>query len=1083
MLIENVNSNRVNAYQSTTVQEKESTASVFQEGQIISGTVTKVSEQVTMDFAGRSVNFSKESVKNAQEGQVRRFQVVRVDTKGVTLKEIGAEADTKTSGTSFTRMDAMAGAVVKEQAAVEETAEEEEDPEEIAERMTEEDYRDLASEGFTLEGYNLERLARALERIKNDRAQKQEEITQTVEKQTKVREEIRRIAKEQKIPGATALADYLVQLFARADIPVTAEKVEEAVQAVQLGQNLGSLEAGAKAYLMRNELEPDIQNLYRAVHSGERENVQPMADSTWEELQPAVENVLRQAGREQDLTAQADARWLVERDIPLTPENLAYKQELDEISAKLTTENILERVAASWQKGQSAEKALVGDTLQDLKMQAQVRAYQQEFADIRPETVDAAVQALKAQENGTGELSLSFLKRMQEQLEADAGDVTIQDVTARRQLAEIQLKLTTEAGVKLLARGIRLDTDGLEQIVEGLRNLEQEYYEKLYQEAGGTVSEATRGDIELLAQTQNAVNDVKNAPAYVLGATFTARNIQTVDTLAETGRGMTAEFSRAGQTYEAVMTKPRADMGDSIYSAFRSMDSLMQEMGLEQTEANRRAIRILSYNQLELSDENIQEMKLYDAKVQQLLDGLNPAATVSLIRKNINPLEMPLDELNGVLQQLQEEGATTEEKYSNYLVKLDQKKELTKEERDSYIGIYRLLHQVTKTDGAAIGAVVNSGRQMTLANLLSAVRTGRTGVDANIDDAFGGLEQLNQRGTDILLQAGAAFSYQRGLAESILKDLTPEKLAAVSESGQDPEQMSLEQLKEAMAVVDNTAEEEQYAAVKLAQLNAAAEDSAEELAFLSAFGQEKTIAALESAKELLSADSTKNRIRGLAEKYQTDLAEAFMEPELEGTAMENAENMKKQVEKWNESADKVIDELFQNTSLSGEDSLKLLSLKNTIQLSGRLAEREFYEIPLQSESGFVKLNLTVLHSAGQSGKVSIHLKQEDGTDVAVELSVEERKLQGYVSTASREGLGLLQQKETQIKENLMEQGFEVAQWNYGLKTRSADSYIYKDGSIYRRSSVEAAEAKESGVTRTDDLYLAAKTIIRAFSAN
>ena len=137
---------------------------------------------------------------------------------------------------------------------------------------------------------------------------------------------------------------------------------------------------------------------------------------------------------------------------------------------------------------------------------------------------------------------------------------------------------------------------------------------------------------------------------------------------------------------------------------------------------------------------------------------------------------------------------------------------------------------------------------------------------------------------------------------------------------------------------------------------------------------------------------------------------------------------------------------------------------------------------MQGENGFVKMNLTVLRKAGQSGRVSIQLKQAEAQDVSVELSVNEKTLQGYVTSASKEGLERLQQREVQIKEKLAEQGFDVTQWNYGLKTRSADTYIYKDGSIYRRNDEGADKAQESGVTRTDDLYLAAKTIIKTVSA-
>ncbi len=1076
MVIDSVHSNRVNTYTNSTGKDKERASGRFTEGQIIDGTITKVSEQITLDFEGKQVDFPKNAVKNPREGEVRSFQVLRADEKGITLKELGAAEETKTAAAGFTQVDAASGAVVKEKEEIDEK-DEEDNPEELAERMTEEDYLALASEGFTLEGYNLERLARALERIKAGHIEKQENLADMVAKQVRVREEIRKIS-EKSVPGAGALTEYLVQLFVQADIPVTEEKVEEAVQAVRLGQQTGSLNDGAKAYLIRNEQAPSVDNLYRAVHSGERGNVQAMPEDTWEQLQPAVQSVLEQAGRAADEDGLADARWLLERDIPLTPENIAYKQELDELNQ--TPERILEQVGKAWQRGDDAGQALMGATPRQLQQQAQVRVYQQEFAAVTPEAVDAAVEALQAQ-GGTGELSLSFLKKIQEQL----GEQTrsIRDVSARRQLAEIQLKLTVESGVKLLERGIRPDTDGLEKIVEGLRSIEQEYYENLYREAGGVVNEATRGDIELLARTCSTVVEVKGQPAYLLGATFAQRHIQTLDGLADAGRSMTVEFARAEQTYEAVMTKPRADMGDSIATAFRNMDSLMQEMGLEPTEANRRAMRILSYNHMELSEENIQEMKLYDAKVQQLLDGLNPAAAVRMIRQDINPLERPIDELNTVLRQMKEEGTTTEEKYSNYLVKLDQTKELTPEERSSYIGIYRLLHQVVKSDGAALGAVINSGREVTLSNLLSAVRTRKGGgIDADVNDAFGGLTGLERKGTDILEQAGAAFSYQQLVAEQILERLSPQSLAAVKAAGAEPEQMSLEQLQETLAATEHATEDEQYAQIKLAQMNAAVQDSAEEQAFLDAFRQEKSVAMLQAAKELLGTEYSKKRLYAMAGKYRAEQTQAAGAEAGAELIAENAENMKKQVEKMNQSADKIIDELFGRAALSGEDSMQLVQLRSTIRLTGQLAEREFYEIPLRGERGFVKMNLTVRHQAGRSGNVSIHLKQESGEDVQVELSITEKTVQGYVTTASRAGMEQLQQSEAAIRTKLEQHGFEVAQWNYGLKTRSADSYIYKDGSIYRRSSDEAAEAQESGVTRTDDLYLAAKTIIQAVSA-
>ena len=47
--------------------------------------------------------------------------------------------------------------------------------------------------------------------------------------------------------------------------------------------------------------------------------------------------------------------------------------------------------------------------------------------------------------------------------------------------------------------------------------------------------------------------------------------------------------------------------------------------------------------------------------------------------------------------------------------------EISEEERSSYIGIYRLIAQVEKGDGAALGFLMNQGSDVTMRNLLRAV--------------------------------------------------------------------------------------------------------------------------------------------------------------------------------------------------------------------------------------------------------------------------------------------------------------------------------------------------------------------------
>ena len=69
----------------------------------------------------------------------------------------------------------------------------------------------------------------------------------------------------------------------------------------------------------------------------------------------------------------------------------------------------------------------------------------------------------------------------------------------------------------------------MNRIVEGLKELEQEYYKNLMKEADLTSTEKAT----LLRQTIESVEEFKNAPASLLGSTYVRRNEITVGTLAQ----------------------------------------------------------------------------------------------------------------------------------------------------------------------------------------------------------------------------------------------------------------------------------------------------------------------------------------------------------------------------------------------------------------------------------------------------------------------------------------------------------------------------------------------------------------------
>ena len=113
--------------------------------------------------------------------------------------------------------------------------------------------------------------------------------------------------------------------------------------------------------------------------------------------------------------------------------------------------------------------------------------------------------------------------------------------------------------------------------------------------------------------------------------------------------------------------------------------------------------------------------------------------------------------------------------------KLEQNHAISEEERSSYIGIYRLIAQVEKTDGAAIGSLYHQGAEITMRNLLSAVRTSKKGsMDYSVSDNFDGVS-AKASGTKIDEQIAAGF--QQNCVKDIMEQITPDKLATLGEDG------------------------------------------------------------------------------------------------------------------------------------------------------------------------------------------------------------------------------------------------------------------------------------------------------------
>lgn len=624
------------------------------------------------------------------------------------------------------------------------------------------------------------------------------------------------MATVEEITGSTIDANALASKLAQSDLPVTQENIEEILLAMKEAMGITGLSEDAMKYMILNQKTPSIENLYRAQFSSATNLKQAQgyygeaisghntgyyakkADSIqWDNLQSQIDKVIEQSGLANTKEIQGYAKWLVKSGIELTANNLTRLSDLKSIAFPQSQEQLVDTLVTALYNGKSPLKALLtGETT----VEEQAQQLMEDVASITDEAIKETVESGKAiniknltaaqkdidarqedtknqqidknqlakgvQQNDitqkNAENSIQNISNSQNDLsQTTSGQITdasLREIEVRRQLEEIRLMMTLDVNRQLLKSGYQIDTTQLSEFVEALKKTEQSMKAALFQ---GETIEENELRASLYEDTLTKTKELASMPATVIGRAIQSKDVFTLSYIHEEGTILKQQYTKAGETYEALMTAPRADLGDRISKAFQNVDDILADLNLKINDSNRRAVRILGYNSMEITLENIDAVKEADSQVTSIIKKMTPATTLQMIREQMNPLEMSMEELENYLNDQKDLGKEAE-KFSKYLQKLDHQNAISEEEREAYIGIYRMFKQIEKSDGAVIGSLVATGAEMNFKNMLSAVRTrADKNMDIRVDDGYGSLENLITKGNTIDAQIMTGFAQEQ----------------------------------------------------------------------------------------------------------------------------------------------------------------------------------------------------------------------------------------------------------------------------------------------------------------------------------
>ena len=853
----------------------------------------------------------------------------------------------------------------------------------MATSMSADDVAKMADEGFSPSEMTDSETVTVLDKIKATLVKSGVNIDGFTDDLSK--EEIEQIA------GSSAYASAIEAALKEAALPATLENVTEISEALNVSGELTIPSDDAKKYMINNCPEPTVNNFYIANHSSSADTSANRAsyymdetgyvgknptDADIESLSPQIEKIISDAGLSVNEQTINEAKWLINKDIPLTKENLTNLENLESVSFPLNTETVALSAASALAEGKNAKDGLLSD----------------------PESIH--IKAAKFVE------SLNF-----------------DDVAKRRILEETRLILTLEASVSLLKKGINLDTKDLEKLVDDLKQAEKESYAPFLMENDEVdikkYDDELTLKLDVFKQTVIAIEHVKTAPLSVVGDVAFSEKTPTLNEVAELSDKAKSEFSKAERSYETMMTMPRYDMGDSIKKAFRNVDDILEDLEIEATRLNEKAVRILGYSGMEITEANIEKAVKAEVAVENVITHMTPARTLKMIRDGFNPLDTDIYELSNEL--LSEDEDTGNTKYTEFLYKLEKSSEITESEKSAFIGLYRLFRKIEKSDGKLVGDVIKADEKLTFSNIISALRSDRqVGTDIKIDDSFGTLEKLITHGESI--------------TDQILQGFKTKELN---------KQYAKEEANEIRNII--TKEE----AIVRALENADSPKSPINMA---------------AANMLLNSRGTifKGLLKGLDEEEKdvfdkeiSELADSFDDEDSAKNAINSfTEKTQEIIKNKAQIADKYID----------VKSLKLLNKQ--LSIINKMADSRTYEVPVIINGSYTSINLKIVNDTENAGKVKAYFETEETGRVSAEFDLRDGKVSGIITTENSFFEGVIKEREDSFKEEFKGAGVEI----------SSMYYVNKRG-----ISVKGNYTDENDVSTpaTKQLYSVAKAIIKA----
>lgn len=663
--------------------------------------------------------------------------------------------------------------------------------------ITEDDVKNMLKDNYNPEKLSIDMLARVINH--NKLAYR----TNDIEKMGKeVKEEVD--AFKMKFSNMDNLKQAIHSLKEH-NLPVNQKNLDKIMQVIEKVEEVKEPSNQTLVNLLKQKKPITIENLYKAKYTAEK-SVDSQEDLNV--LEPQIKKLLKEAHLAVNEENIQLSKMLIENEVLLNKETLTQIKNIKDQLNEVDLDKVIDKAAKNIVLKNPISAISIIDSVPSEPINPEKL---KEIIDALPEIETIHIEKIVSK-NRRIHLKALFEEIRQQQVNSSYYETNIKDnkddsieigvdiqtpdeslkiIRASLQLEEVRLKMTFEVANRLSDKGINIALEPLENLVSHLKEMEQETYinQLMIHEV-----EVTDEHILKIENIYDKIDLIRNMPSKIFAKVVNQEISFTINEMANETRSEIV-VEKAMKNYELQSTKPRTDLGDRIEKAFDQIESILEELKIEVTQNNIKAAKILAKNEMPITLENLEIIKIIDLKVTQVTEKLHPSIVVNMIKDKLTPLDMHIDEVLEYMEDFKlSKGFTTEEQLEKAIYALDANKTLMPEERDSLIGIYRMFSTIAKSQGAVVGFLIKNNLPLNLNYLFEAAKyikqsKNTSHIKVNVDDDFGILSELKYKGKSIKEQIETAFTKNNLVATKSVLNL----IEGLEEEGLDIEAATLRQ--------------------------------------------------------------------------------------------------------------------------------------------------------------------------------------------------------------------------------------------------------------------------------------------------